>query len=102
MIEGVKYESYLYKLSCEKIVCRDCREVPQREPVSVMFNTEKELNKYKERFKQSHSDSMTYYNEWCREWIEGNNKYIEFIMGFVADKQDDDFYEKVILKRKSS
>ena len=102
MVEGVYYESYLYKLSCEKIVCRDCRDVPQREPISVMFNTEMELNEYKERFKNTHSNDMKYYNEWCREWTEGKNKYTEFIMGFVSGNQGDDFYERVILPRKSS
>ena len=63
MVEGVYYKSYLYKLSCEKIVGRDMKNVPEREPVSRMFNSTEELNKCKEQFKSTHSANMKYYNE---------------------------------------
>ena len=101
MVEGVYYENYLYKLSCEKTVGRDIKDIPEREPVSRMFNSTEELNECKEQFKRTHSDNMKYYNEWCREWIEGKNKYLEYIIGFVSDNQGDDFYERVIKRHKS-
>lgn len=101
MVEGVYYKNYLYKLSCEKIVGRDIKDVPEREPVSRMFNSIEELNECKTQFKNTHSDNMKYYNEWCREWIEGKNKYIEYIIGFVSDNQGNDFYERVIKLHKS-
>lgn len=101
MVEGVYYENYLYKLSCEKIVGRDMKNVPEREPVSRMFNSTEELNECKAQFKNTHSVNMKYYNEWCREWIEGKNKYIEYIIGFVSDSQGVDFYDRVIKQHKS-
>ena len=101
MVEGVYYENYLYKLSCEKIAGRDIRDIPEREPVSRMFSSTEELNECKTQFKNTHSDNMKYYNEWCREWLEGKNKYLEYIIGFVSDNQGDDFYERVIKRHKS-
>lgn len=101
MVEGVYYENYLYKLSCEKIAGRDIKDIPEREPMSRMFNSTEELNECKEQFKNTHSDNMKYYNEWCREWIDGKNKYLEYIIGFVSDNQGDDFYERVIKRHKS-